>query len=246
MSLIGLYRKYGRLYRENKWIAQVISQIIEAKGVYGTAGFVTWMRDRLEAIGPKDADGRVTFGTLWSQRNVVLKIVATDVGDCRMETFWWHTYGAMQVAQAVQASMSIPLFFRPYPQGPNMLVDGGLLSNFPAWVFDAEIAAEQAKTGHKPPVLGFRLVREGKRPGSIANFEQYANALFTVALEGAGFLQTRLIDNLVPIPIPIPAALSATDFELTPQHRMDLFESGYAAADAVLSNPATRGRLNLP
>ena len=51
------------------------------------------------------------------------------------------TADAMRVADAVRASTSIPLFFRPVrwrnaAGRPTVLVDGGLLSNFPVSVFD--------------------------------------------------------------------------------------------------------------
>src|SRR5207244_2462579 len=47
----------------------------------------------------------------------------------------------MPIAEAVRMSMSIPFFFKPvlWPPGPDahVLVDGGMLSNFPMETFDA-------------------------------------------------------------------------------------------------------------
>src|SRR5436305_307633 len=49
----------------------------------------------------------------------------------------------LEVARAVRMSMSIPMFFDPVvhqnPANANeehVIVDGGLLSNFPIWLFD--------------------------------------------------------------------------------------------------------------
>jgi len=50
----------------------------------------------------------------------------------------------LEIAAAVRMSMSIPIFFDPVvyhdPRNPHdqrLIVDGGLLSNFPVWLFDS-------------------------------------------------------------------------------------------------------------
>lgn len=40
------------------------------------------------------------------------------------------------VAHAVHMSASIPFFFEPVIEAGHHFVDGGLLSNFPVWLFD--------------------------------------------------------------------------------------------------------------
>lgn len=54
-------------------------------------------------------------------------------------------------------SMSIPFFFRPFKIDKACFVDGGILSNFPVWLFDSEGEPEW-------PTFGFKLVEptEGK------------------------------------------------------------------------------------
>ena len=50
----------------------------------------------------------------------------------------------LEIAAAVRMSMSIPIFFDPVvyngppqPRRAALIVDGGLLSNFPVWLFDS-------------------------------------------------------------------------------------------------------------
>ena len=45
---------------------------------------------------------------------------------------------AFEVAHAVRMSMSIPFFFEPVVHAGHHFVDGGMLSNFPVWLFAAE------------------------------------------------------------------------------------------------------------
>lgn len=123
------------------------------------------------------------------------------------------------MADAVRISMSIPLYFRavlldaqgqvvrgrPAPGQPvQVLVDGGLLANYPIELFDhprylpAEARSPTATPTpvFNPETLGLRLDRAeqiaydtaatGRQqlaPYDIRNFRTYVGALYTVALE---------------------------------------------------------------
>ena len=93
-------------------------------------GFV---RYELEQLGVR------TFGDL--QRTLV--VTATDITRGRLLRLPWD-YPSLGleadeqlVADAVRASISIPLFFEPVTLRDRTLVDGGVLSNFPIEIFDA-------------------------------------------------------------------------------------------------------------
>jgi predicted acylesterase/phospholipase RssA len=70
--------------------------------------------------------------------------------------------GSFPVADAVRMSMSIPYFFQPVElihdeTGlPSTIVDGGVLSNFPVWIFDVK------DRDPLRPTFGFKLIG-GKR-----------------------------------------------------------------------------------
>jgi NTE family protein len=91
------------------------------------------VRNELEQLGV------VTFGDL--ERELVL--MATDITRGRLLHLPWD-YPRLDldpdeqlVADAVRASISIPLFFEPVKLSDRTLVDGGVLSNFPIEIFDA-------------------------------------------------------------------------------------------------------------
>lgn len=92
-------------------------------------GFV---RDELERLGVR------TFGDL--ERTLV--VTATDITRGRLVRLPWdyESFGVdgdeQLVADAVRASISIPLFFEPVTLADRTLVDGGVLSNFPIAMFD--------------------------------------------------------------------------------------------------------------
>lgn len=93
-------------------------------------GFV---RDELERLGVR------TFADLQPD---ALVVTATDITRGRLLRLPWDYEslgldpGEQLVADAVRASISIPLFFEPVPLGDLTLVDGGVLSNFPIQMFD--------------------------------------------------------------------------------------------------------------
>jgi NTE family protein len=63
------------------------------------------------------------------------------------------------VADAVRASLSIPIFFEPARIGESLLVDGGVLSNFAIDAFDAEDPADA-----RWPTFGMTLLGPGESP----------------------------------------------------------------------------------
>ena len=107
-------------------------------------GFV---RDELEQLGV------TTFADL--ERELV--VTATDITRGRLLRLPWD-YASLDldpdeqlVADAVRASISIPLFFEPVKLGDRELVDGGVLSNFPIEIFDVPEAALADVRGEGDP-----------------------------------------------------------------------------------------------
>ncbi len=143
----------------------------------------------------------------------------------RAQVFSYETNPTMRVADAVRISMSIPLYFRavlldaqglvltgdPAPGQPvQVLVDGGLLANYPVDLFDyprylpaGHPAAPDARGRvFNPETLGLRLDRAeqipldatpaGRQqlaPYDITDFNSYVAALYTVALENLNPVQ---------------------------------------------------------
>jgi NTE family protein len=219
----------------------------KGKGLYGTGTFLAWMRGLLNQRGNLDEHKKVTFRTILTDpatlrpTGKILKVVAANLEYRDAAVFNPDDTPGEEVANAVLASMSIPLFFRPYALGKNFLVDGGLLSNFPAWVFDKE----KADPATDRPVLGFRL-RPATTPEPAESFDQFLLALFRTKWEGIDRLQTRMVSGFVPIDIETPPEITATDFDIGAPGKQALYQAGYAAAGSALARPENRRALGLP
>ena len=137
-------------------------------GIYEGKYFHTWISELLakknvtkfgdllnpESTGPADRHRlRVIASDVTHRRMLILPTDAPHLG---IEP------DDMLVADAVRMSMSIPIFFEPVEikdaSGQHMIVDGGMLSNFPVWLFDAP-------AGKRPrwPTFGMMLLEPEPR-----------------------------------------------------------------------------------
>jgi NTE family protein len=67
-----------------------------------------------------------------------LKIVAANLTGRRLELFSCESQEKTPVADAVAASICLPIIFGMWRIGSGRYVDGGIVSNLPAWPFDEE------------------------------------------------------------------------------------------------------------
>jgi predicted acylesterase/phospholipase RssA len=77
----------------------------------------------------------VTFRDLKDATGLNLSVVAAETIRNEVKVFSTGTHDNMSVARAVAASMAIPFAFEPVPHGRGILMDGGLISSIPAWVY---------------------------------------------------------------------------------------------------------------
>jgi NTE family protein len=136
------------------WVPVVgpVASLLLSRGVYETGFVRDWLAGELERRGVRTfADLRHDDdrSSLPADRRYKLVVTATDVTSGELLYLPWD-YGPrfgldpdeQLVADAVAASIAIPFFYEPvyltnrHTQESHVLVDGGVLSNFPITVFD--------------------------------------------------------------------------------------------------------------
>jgi NTE family protein len=212
--------------------------------VHGEA-FHTWFRGVTsnKTFGDIEADGRT------------LKMIAADITRREMLVLpdSLSNYRAdgdtnpidpkrFEIADAARMSMSIPFFFQPiqlvhHETGqPSTIVDGGVLSNFPVWLFDVEDRDPER------PTFGFKLVG-GRSAGSGLQgilhamgwpVEMGSNIFHTSSdawdkywVSHATYVRTCAISA---------GDIGTTDFNLGPEQQQWLLDSGRSAGDQFLSD----------
>ncbi len=145
-----------------------------------------------------------------------------------------------RIADAARMSMSIPFFFQPVQlirieTGKTAtIVDGGMLSNFPVWLFDVE------DRDASRPTFGFRLVGgKGVGGGMQAIVDglgwpvRLGSDMFHTAMEAwdKRFMSHSTYVRTCPVDA---GEIGTTDFELTADQQSWLIASGRKAAGTFL------------
>lgn len=132
------------------------------------------------------------------------------------------------VAEAVRLSMSIPLFFEPGKLGNDLIVDGGILSNFPLWIYDKQ------SVGSTPAMprwftFGFRLVDTGIESQVKINTPlSMLAAMFRTMMKARDRYHQREMDKGRVINIDVSeAGVTTTDFNLDGDRKAKLYRLGY-------------------
>lgn len=127
----------------------------------------------------------------------LLKVVATDIERRQLRLFaaGRETYEHVPVADAVAASVCIPLIFRPWQIGDSTLLDGGLVSNLPAWAFDEERTLDPEVVTIAVEILD----SETSEPG--AALRNWLVPALRTAIFGRQMLNKRVNGRIVELPM---------------------------------------------
>lgn len=218
-------------------------------GIYRADYFEEWLNDLLRQ------KNKVTFGDIKDENQPCgevpyrLQITASDLTDKRLLILpndlkdFCIDPDTFPIAKAVRMSMSIPIFYEPYRLmdcngKEHYIVDGGLLSNYPIWLFD--------KTKAYPPcsTVGFKFVDSTKDnkaqiKDTKMNIMEYILALVSTGLNAKDkqYISASKGDYQRTVTIPTTVQIKgqeknigATDFGITEAESDALFNNGANAA----------------
>jgi NTE family protein len=247
------YRRFqDRAWEDRIPIFERAASVLLDQGIFEGRSFLEWLRELLEAKGV------VQFGDLVVEEFADdpryrhrLQVIASDVTGRRLLILPRDAGrlgiepDRLNVAFAVRMSMSIPIFFEPVrvvnpaTGREHLIVDGGMLSNFPVWLFDADGEPEW-------PTFGLLLVepeprtpvaaRLGAPPGhvhGIGAFVDYLKSLAQTMMEAHDRLYVEKADYARTITIPT-LGVRTTEFDLDPKRALELHESGRRSAEEFL------------
>jgi NTE family protein len=195
-------------------------------GLYKGNELEKWIEEKLAAKGIRK------FSDLPPQ---TLRVIASDLSNGRLVvlpddlTNYGITPGSFSIAKAIRMSCSIPYFFEPVKlrsmDGVNILVDGGVLSNFPMWLFDRENVQKLR------PVLGIKLSSNEyeHEKHKIQNAIQLFGALFETMKDAhdSRYISKKHAKNIIFIPT---EGVLSTEFHLTDEKKEALFNLGKESA----------------
>ncbi|NDJ55164.1 MAG: hypothetical protein GYB68_19000, partial [Chloroflexi bacterium] len=232
----------------------LLHAIFWGQGYFKTKAFREWYNELLrQKVTPTGKNNEVTFDDIekdWHERlklglagdqNLLdllnangcpLKIVSTNVTSRRIVLHPDDGSNALPVADAVAASISIPLVFRPMrlpdfrnggdsaPDGECEHVDGGALSNFPAWCFKNRKDRFCAPV----PVVGFHLEDSSEKAKPRAGLLPFVGQLASTVIAGSSRLSVRGIPDLHEIDLRIKTGV--LDFDIGGAEKKQTFSEG--------------------
>jgi NTE family protein len=152
-----------------------------------------------------------------------LKVVASNITTNRAVVF--PDDAQMTVASAVRVSMGYPFVYRPMKTGQNeLLVDGGVASNLPCFVF----AREHELTRH--PIFAFGLVSAPAKASDTYDAMNYAEELLDTALAASDQLFVEIVPGVHYIRVPVPAGIGTFNIDVRSGDIDAMFNAGYVAA----------------
>ncbi|MBR9919245.1 MAG: patatin-like phospholipase family protein [Bacteroidetes bacterium] len=220
-----------------------IFRIATKYGLYKGDAFLKWMKTQISQADPTKnglkhkLSANATFQDFAEAGCRDLHVFATDLNLKQVTKFSVEDYPNVIVAEAVRASMSIPLFFMAWQFSngqPNdhLYVDGGTVYNYPLSAFD---------TGGEPnpATLGFHLDNlhgvEKSNDLEYNHLLKYVKDTFETLLSAQNInfendpeavKRTVKIDDL---------GISATDFGLKDSQKTALYNSGVKYTKEYLS-----------
>lgn len=126
-SLIKSFYKYYECYLDN--VDNILVNIIDNCGILDNRFLREWILDIIKNKIDKDDP---TFMEFTKATGKIINICASNISEYKYEVFSIENSPNVKVIDALCASISIPIIFKPCKIGDSYYLDSGLLDNFPA------------------------------------------------------------------------------------------------------------------
>lgn len=171
------------------------SRLRKEYGWYRGDALEKWVE---EAIYQKTGQHHLTFLQLHElklkdNRFRDLYVAASNISQQKLVVYCWEDYPNMEIATAVRASASIPLYFQAMQldslgrksETGDYIVDGGLLMNYPITLFDSG-QINNHTLGLKlerPEQIPYSLNDPGIAPYDVTDLKSFMGALYNLTME---------------------------------------------------------------
>lgn len=240
-----------------------IFSFVERGGWFSADSFISWMRERLDHAMPDGtprAFGNLTLEQFHAATGADLSLVATDTTASRILVLNHRTAPQCPVVWAVRMSMNIPFLwqeviwqadwgtYRDKSLEKHVIVDGGVLSNFPIELFISDmenvIAVMGPRSGER--VLGFLIDDDMPVSGAQSQAEEQTPPSGLLELHTTQrilhLLNTMMqahdkmvIDAFSSLVVHLPAkGYGTTEFNMTGERKTALVDAGCEAMQGYL------------
>lgn len=204
-------------------------KLLTQKGLYKGDHFYNWIKKKLSAKNVFTFRD-LRFPSDDPKYRWRLKVIASDITSGKMLVFpddaslYNIEPDSLEVAFAIRMSMSIPYYFKPVVLDGHYIVDGGLLSNFPIWMFDDTATPEW-------PTFGI-LLDEGDATQDhvITGAISYVTAMINTMLSARDRQFIHPSDFKYRTILAPSGEIGTTNFAITSNEKESLYHGGLKAA----------------
>lgn len=208
-------------------------RLMSKNGIYNNSYVYEWITELLSK------KNKLKFKDAFLDTESRLKIIASDITkkDIVIMPNDLINYDIdpmeFEIAKAVQMSTSIPFYFQPVKlenkNSYNFIVDGGLLSNFPIWIFDVEGTPRW-------PTFGFNLISDEQSYTSQGERDiiSFTIDTITTVFNRNENIYIRGKDSIRTINVPT-LGVKTTDFNISKDLLLKLFDEGYKSTETFLN-----------
>jgi NTE family protein len=245
-----------RQFEDRRWYERTYGglglNVLRQQGIYRGRVFSEWMTEKLAAKNIRTFSDLAT-GYEDPKYASRLQVIVSDVTARQLLVLPRDAHvlgldpGELEVAQAVRMSMSIPIFFEPVrienkvTNHEHLIVDGGMLSNFPVWLFDCEhgdppqwptFGLLLVEPDPKEPITA-RLPEPERGPRGARGIVELLSAMLHTMMEAHDrlYLEQATFARTIGIPT---LGVGTTEFDLPRDRAQALYQSGRDAAARFL------------
>jgi NTE family protein len=218
-----------------------ILRIFSKYGLYAGDATLAWLKQQIAQKKDKNLSENATFRDFHNAGCRDLYVFASDLNLRTLAEFSFRKTPDVVVAEAVRASMSIPLFFKAWRfsnNNPNdhLYVDGGMIFNFPIDIFDQGGVPN-------PETMGLYLSNVHAVPKAnnlgYNSIVDYVKITFETILDAQPINFINNPDQLSRTAIIDDLGISPVNFNLSVQQEEALYQSGIDCTNAFfVKNPA--------
>lgn len=202
---------------DNSNIMRNVFRLLFKYGYYSFDEVVKWFSKFLDNNGVPSK--RLTFRYIKEKYNRELIITGTNLNDHKVMYFCAANSPELNVLEAIKCSACIPFIFEPTTIDGKIIVDGGLLNNYPINIFKYS-DPEFTRT------YGFHLYSSHQNFMEIANIIEFVDCIIQMVVFSTQKTRNKLIHrNTVEIDI---ADFKATEFGINNERINKLVDIGYS------------------
>lgn len=217
-----------------------LCNLVFRSGIHSGKRFEKWIKTQ---ILYKTGNRYTTFKQLYDMTGVELVLTGTCFSTKKTEYFSYKTKPDMPVWLACRISMSIPCYYFPVNVDLVRYVDGGILYNYPIWVFDNPNNYEFKQNNLNflnDKTLGFKLISKKKSDfistlPCVLPISHTLCILLGILLNhiDLSYIHQTYWDRTVGLDTD---DVQTTDFDITEAKKTQLIENAYIVTKKYLTN----------